>query len=217
MTRPVSMLIAAALLAACAAPGPPPRVMPPIAGVSAACAPRTVPVQSSGKAGEAEQSVERVVVSADPESAASLVARAWERSRNNDRDTTVALFDRALTRRDGSMTVDRIQWSYGWAMFNLRDHRCALAHFEEARQAAPDQVRWLPQTLAVSYWQLGERDVAVRWYDEAAKNEPGCWIDAKAAARCSRHWLQQERRALGELLTEWKRWRIEGAERKYAG
>jgi len=208
----ILLLAALALLAACAGTGSTPKTLPPIADASVACPSRTSPVLFPAAAGEAEQLLERVVVSADPESATSLVARGWDSSRGNDRDTTVALFDLALTRPDSNTPADRIHWSYGWAMFNLHDHRCALAHFEQARQAAPDQVRWLPQTLAVTYWQLGERDAALGWYDEAARNEPGCWIDARAAERCTRRWLRQERRALGELLSEWKRRRFEDAE-----
>lgn len=149
------------------------------------------------------------MVSADPESATSLVARAWDRSRSEDRDGTMRLLDLALTRPDNNTSTDRIHWSYGWAMFNLKDHRCALAHFEQARQAAPEKISWLPQTFAVTYWQMGEHDIALRWYDEAVKNDPDCWINAKAAAQCTRRWLQQERRALGLLLTAWKQKRFE--------
>jgi tetratricopeptide (TPR) repeat protein len=194
-----------ALLTGCANTGTSPERMPPIASVSTACAVRVVSDVHIATSRVAEQSVERVVVTADPESATSLVARAWDHSRAGDRERTMKLFDLALLRADNNMPVDRIQWSYGWAMFNLNQHRCALAHFEQARLAAPDQIRWLPQTLAVTYWQMGEREVALRWYDEAAKNEPACWISAKAAEACTRHWLRQERQALGHLLTAWRR------------
>lgn len=197
-----------ALLDACAINGAPAMVEPTIAGVSTACASRPAisaerPVQAA-----AEQSLERVVVSAAPESATSLVDRAWDKSREDDRAVAVALFELALTRPDSNMPVDRIHWSYGWAMFNLNDHACALAHFDLARKVAPERVRWVPSTFAVTYWQMGQRDIALRWYDEAARNEPACWIDARAAERCTRHWLRPERRALGELLTAWKRKRF---------
>lgn len=180
----------------------------PIEGVSAACAPRAAVSQVNAVQVAAEQSLERVVVLADAERATSLVGRAWDKSRKDDRAGAVALFELALTRPDSNMPVDRIRWSYGWAMFNLNDHACALAHFDLARRAAPEQVRWVPFTFAVTYWQMGARDVALAWYDEAARNEPGCWIDARAAERCTRHWLRPERRALGELLTAWKRKRF---------
>ncbi len=203
------LVVLATLLAGCAGTGTAPLVAPPMEAVSTACASRAAPDTVSARAAEVEQSLERIVVSADPESATSLMARAWDRSRSDDRDGAMKLFDLALTRPDSNTPTDRIHWSYGWAMFNLNDHRCALAHFEQARQAAPEKISWLPQTLAVTYWQMGEHDVALRWYDEAAKNEPGCWIDAKAAERCARHWLRQERHALGLLLTAWKQRRFE--------
>lgn len=209
-SRTLFLLLAlCALAAGCAGTSAPPFAGPSIAPASVACAPPAAPGRPPAPA--AEQTVARVLVSADPETATSLVNRGWDKSRDGERDAAVALYELALKRPDSNMPAERIQWSYGWAMFNLQDHTCALAHFDAARQAAPEQARWVPQTFAVTYWQMGERDVALRWYDEAAKNEPGCWIDAKAAARCTRHWQRQERRALGELLTAWKRQRLEQA------
>jgi tetratricopeptide (TPR) repeat protein len=184
------------------------RSGPSIDGVSIACASGAIANTSGGNAASPEQLIERVVVTAEPESAAALTSRAWERSKVGDRETTVALFDLALLRADDNVPTARIQWSYGWAMFNLKEHACALAHFDEARKAAPDDYRWVSYTYAITYWQMGQRDVAIDWYETAAKNEPGCWIDAKAAERCTRHWLRQERRALGELLTAWKYHRL---------
>lgn len=200
--------LAGAMLAGCATSGPAPMIEPPIAPVSVACAP---PGGAGGRpvqAGAAEQSLERVQVTADPENAGVIMSRGWRKSREGDRDATIALFDLALARADTDTPVDRIHWSYGWAMFNLEDFGCALAHFNEARKAAPDQVRWLPQTMAVTYWRLGDRDTAVRWYDHAARNEPGCWADPKTAGRCTRAWLPPERRALSELFAAWKRFRV---------
>ncbi len=181
---------------------------PSIDGVSIACAPRAFANAPGHKAGSSEQFVERVEVTAEPESAAVLTSRAWERSKAGDREATIALFDLALRRPDNNVPAARIEWSYGWAMFNLKEHACALAHFDEARKAAPDDYRWVSYTYAITYSQMGRRDVAIDWYETAAKNEPGCWIDAKAAERCTRHWLRQERRALGELLTAWKHQRL---------
>lgn len=197
-----------ALLAGCAVSGPARMIEPPIAPVSASCVAPAGAHARAANTGAAEQSVERVVITADPEDPGVLVSRGWGKSRDGERAATVALFDLALTRADANTPTDRIHWSYGWAMFNLKDYACALAHFDAARKAAPDQIGWVPHTMAVTYWQLGDRDTAIRWYDHAARNEPGCWIDAKSAGRCSRHWLPQEKRALRELFAAWKRFRV---------
>lgn len=195
-------------LAGCAATSTAPKLDYPNNPVAVACASAARGNLPARPAGDAEQALDRVVVTAAPEDAGVLLSRGWIKSREGERDATVALFDLAMTRADADTPIDRIHWSYGWAMFNLKDYACALAHFDEARKAAPDQVRWLPQTFAVTYWQMGDHDAAVRWYEVAARNEPGCWIDARAAERCSRRWLRPERRALGELLTAWKRQRV---------
>jgi tetratricopeptide (TPR) repeat protein len=196
------------LLAGCAVPGAAPMIEPYIAPISAVCPPRAGGQVVTARGDTAEQAVDRVDVTADPDNAGVLMSRGWLKSRDGERDATIMLFDLALSRADTDTPVERIQWSYGWAMFNLHEHACALAHFDEARKAAPDQVRWVPYTLAVTYWQLGERDTAIRWYDHAARNEPGCWMDARAAGACSRYWLPQERRALRELFAAWKRFRV---------
>lgn len=204
------MLLAATLLIGCGSTRTAGFVEPPIEPVSSACvSPRVSRAATANTVTDAEQSVERIVVSADPESASSLASRAWDRSRADDRNETVRLLELALTRADNNMPVDRIHWTYGWAMFNLNEHRCALAHFEQARRLAPDQISWVPHTFAVTYWQMGEPDLAINWYDVAAKNTPGCWIDAKAAARCTRRWLRQEQRAMGLLITAWKQRKLQ--------
>lgn len=195
------------LLAGCALPGAAPMIERPIAPVSTACMPRSGNI-AAAPAGAAEQSVDRVVVKGDPGDAGQIMSRGWLQSKEGNRDATIALFDLALTRPDADTPAERIHWSYGWAMFNLRDHACALAHFNEARKAAPETTRWVPYTLALTYWQLGDRDTAIRWYDHAARNEPGCWNDAKAAGTCSRYWLPQEKQALRELFAAWKRFRV---------
>ncbi|MBL8522178.1 MAG: hypothetical protein JNN20_00675 [Betaproteobacteria bacterium] len=180
------------------------RNMPPIPTALAACTLPPLVFRAPVEIAPAEQSVEKVVVRAELDSASSIVERAWDKSLAGDREGTIALFNLAASHPRSNLTVDRILWSYGWAMFNLRDYPCALSRFEEARQAAPNQDSWVPQTLAITYWQMGQHDIAATWYDVAAKGAPACWSSAKAAESCTRHWLKSERRALGELVTYWK-------------
>ncbi|MEQ1518075.1 MAG: tetratricopeptide repeat protein, partial [Usitatibacteraceae bacterium] len=157
-------VVIVATLAGCAATTYPDLNRQPLPRIAESCGPRGT-VASPVSAGTAEQVVERIQVTADPESAGSLVSRAWDESLAGNRERTMALYDLALQRADNSWPRGRIEWSYGWSMFNLREHACALAHFEEARVSDPTFVQWVPYTYAVTWWQLGQRDLAIDWYD----------------------------------------------------
>lgn len=188
-----------ASLAGCAATAYPDLNRQPMPRIAESCEPHGT-VTPLASAGTAEQVVERIQVTADPESAGSLVSRAWDASRAGNREKTIALYDLALQRADNSWPRGRIEWSYGWSMFNLKEHACALAHFEEARIGDPTFVQWVPYTYAVTWWQLGQRDLGIDWYDEAVRTNPACWREIKSAGQCSSRWLAQEKRALAELL-----------------
>ena len=154
------------------------------------------------------QKVDRIEVVADPESAASLVARGFALSLTGDVAGTNALLNLALLRADTATPANRVRWSHGWAMFNLRQHECALAHFAAAYQANPDDARWAHYTYAVTYWQAGDRARAVQFYEEAVAQEPECWRAINTSIRCTSRWRNQEKRAWGELFAAWRQHRV---------
>ncbi len=154
------------------------------------------------------QKVDRIEVVADPESAASLVARGYALSLTGDVAGTNALLNLALKRADTATPASRVRWSHGWAMFNLRQHQCALAHFAAAYQANPDDARWAHYTYAVTYWQAGDRARAVQFYEEAVAQEPECWRAIRTSIRCTSRWRNQEKRAWGELFAAWRQNRV---------
>jgi tetratricopeptide (TPR) repeat protein len=195
------------LLPACATLESPRTPLPPLPPLTAACMQLDAPAVNPASAENALPD-ERVTVTAQTDHADELIERGWRKSLEGDRATVIRLYARALNRTDATWRTERIHWSYGWAMFNLGDYACALAHFERSRQLDPSTAAWLPQTLAVTYWQLGQRETALEWLDAAAHAEPGCWADARAAVQCTRHWQAKERRALGELLHARKEWKF---------
>lgn len=150
---------------------------------------------------------ERVTVSARTDHADDLIERAWKKSLEGDRGTVMRLYARALNRTDATWRTERIHWSYGWAMLNLGDYACALAHFERSRSLDPASATWLPHTLAVTYWLEGEREIALEWFDRAVNADLGCWASAKSAERCTQRWQPKERKAMGELLHARREWK----------
>lgn len=208
LNAPMALVaVGLALLAGCASLADPRSAPKPVVADLGHCLARSAQVDGDGSTG-AEQALPRVVVSAASDSASSYVERGFRKSLQGDRDGAIAAFERALAHTEPDLEADRMRWSYGWAMFNAKDYRCALAQFEQARRIAPQQVSWLPQTLAITYWQLGEHENAIAWYHVAATGAPGCWADARSAEACTRHWQRAERRALGEVISAWKQWRV---------
>lgn len=133
-----------------------------------------------------------------------FVGEGYLAAADGDRREAIRLFDLAVRFPDNDQPIDRVQWSYGWGMFALGDYACALARFEAARQASPDTIAWLPQTFAVVYWRLGERQRAVDWYAVAVQNSAACWVDPRSAAHCTRRWRPYEQRTLLEVTVAWR-------------
>lgn len=202
--RQCVVMVTCGLAAACASLEPGRSVLPSLPALTLHC----VQYESAERPSPAAEASAPVVVSAQSDPADELIERAWRKSLEGDRGTTMRLFARALNRTDATWRTERIHWSYGWAMLNLGDYDCALAHFERARSLDPAGASWLPHTLAVTYWLKGERDTALEWMDRAANADLGCWASAKSAERCTRRWQQKERKAMGELLHARREWKF---------
>ncbi|MBL8519345.1 MAG: hypothetical protein JNK75_01620 [Betaproteobacteria bacterium] len=203
------LLLSSALLLQACVTAPDERIaLPDLPPLTPACVQFEAPQAASAAQGAA-QPLERVTVRAPTDPADALIERAWQKSLEGDRATVMRLYARALNRTDATWRTERIHWSYGWSMFNLGDPGCALAHFGRARDLdAAAAESWLPQTLAVTYWQMGAHDTAQHWFDSAARANPGCWSDARKAEGCTRHWQPKERKALGELLHARRAWKF---------
>ncbi len=145
-----------------------------------------------------------VAAAAPTRTARHFVDLAYLAAQDGNRDEAIRLYELAVRFPDNDRPMDRIQWSYGWGMFALGEYACSVARFEEARKASPDTVTWLPQTLAVAYWRMGERQRAVDWYNVAVGNLASCWANMKSAAYCTRFWRPHEQRALFEVATAWR-------------
>ncbi len=145
-----------------------------------------------------------VAAAAPSRTARYFVGEGYLAAQAGNRAEAIRLYDLAVRFPDNDQPIDRVQWSYGWGMFALGDYACALARFEAARQASPDNITWLPQTLAVVYWRLGDQPRALDWYAVAVRNLSSCWADNKSAAYCTRHWRPAEQRALLEVTAAWR-------------
>lgn len=178
------------------------------ASIEQACQSAAPAQHATALTGTDIQKVDRIEVVANSENAASFLARGFALLLNGDIAGTNALLNLALKRVDTATSANRVRWSHGWAMFNLRQHQCVLAHFAAAYQANPDDARWAHYTDAVTYWQTGDRARAVQFYEEAVAQEPECWRAINTSIRCTSRWRNQEKRAWGELFAAWRQHRV---------
>jgi hypothetical protein len=91
-----------------------------------------------------------------------------------------------------------VYWSWGWARLALGDAREALVHWQNAARLHGGAPSWLPYSNAVALWRLGQRDLALAWFEAAVRSQPGLatreGVDALAAT-----WQDDERRTLEEV------------------
>lgn len=205
-------LISAALLAGCASDGANTNArsaqLPayPKVDLATACS-QSAPAPQKPEAARPAAGVptETLVAALAPtRTARVLLDEAHQHALEGRRDEAIRLYNLALRFPDNDRPIDRVQWSYGWGMFALQDYGCALARFEAARAASPDTVSWLPQTFAVVYWRLGDKERALEWYRVAVRNLATCWAAPKSVAYCTRHWRPHEQRAVLEVNAAWR-------------
>lgn len=97
-----------------------------------------------------------------------------------------------------------VRWSYGWGLFNLGQSEAALEQWRRAAELHGGRPFWLPYTLAVGYWQAGEEDQALHWYEAAARSFPLRWGKAEGVARATAGWKAAEREVVDVLFLRWK-------------
>jgi tetratricopeptide (TPR) repeat protein len=199
--------VVSAILTGCAStttssPSPQPPAYPSV-NLATAC-PQSAQVRAASLSTPAPNTETLVAALAPTRTARVLLDEAYTHAMEGNRAEAIRLYDLAVRFPDNDRPIDRVQWSYGWGMFALQDYGCALARFEAARAAAPDNTSWLPQTLAMVYWRLGDKERALDWYGVAARNLATCWVAPKSVAYCTRHWRPHEQRAILEVNAAWR-------------
>ncbi|MGH8051312.1 MAG: hypothetical protein ACREPB_11690, partial [Arenimonas sp.] len=63
---------------------------------------------------------------------------------------------------------------------------------------------WVPYTVALSYWRIGEKEIALAYYDLAAKNDAG-WGNEEGVLQKTHHWKAFEKKIHSELFAEYKK------------
>lgn len=64
-----------------------------------------------------------------------------------------------------------VAWSEGWARYFLNDAQGAISHWNEAIEMHGGRPRWVPETLALAQWKLGEGATALEMLETGDRSQ----------------------------------------------
>lgn len=179
-------------------------ILQPLAGVAYADpdeAARAAHAQP-GMNGRMRESLNRTIRQ-NPRNLAALIQRAYLFHASGDLEEGDRDFLRALELgRDEPLVQRRALWSLGWSALNRDQAPDAIEYWRLSIALHGGRPFWQPYTLAVAYWQLGDRETALAWYAAAAFSNPD-WRTAEGVASRGTHWRDKERAAANALFAEW--------------
>ncbi|WP_293370311.1 hypothetical protein [Nevskia sp.] len=146
-------------------------------------------------------------ITAQPDNVSLLTARAFLHSRRGEANAAAVLYQRALAL---DQDPGHVLWSWGWSELNLGRPDCALARWQQARmKTGIPNAFWVGYSYAIAYWALGERELAVRWYDAAAIAAPQRYASHPALTVGIGHWNDRERALAEQVFTAWEKVRAD--------
>lgn len=164
---------------------------------------RATGVRQGGKAEYRRQL--NLAIQQNPRNVIALCNRGYVRSLAGDYSGANEDYIRALANADPKSAKYRhILWSLGWSQFNVGDDNAALLFWERAEQHHGGSPYWVPYTVAISYWRLGEKEKALAYYHLAVKSNPDWGTDA-GVEKMTSHWKKAEKKVHVELFAEYKK------------
>lgn len=140
----------------------------------------------------------------DPSHVGLRASRAHHYAMLGQGDLSEADYARAMMlARDNPVLKRHVSWSWGWARLALDDPREALVHWRDAERLHGGLPHWVPYTYALALWQLDRRDLAVAYYDAAARSFPLKWGNRAGVRKSTALWRTRERELLDEVYVEW--------------
>ncbi len=138
-----------------------------------------------------------------PKDAFALSQRAYVRSIAGDFAGCEEDYLRALESADKkTVTYRHVLWSLGWSKFNMGDDKSAIDYWGQAEQHHGGSPYWLPYTVSLAYWHLGEKELALAYYGAAVKSD-SAWGSPEKIEQKIHHWKAREKKVHGELFAEY--------------
>jgi tetratricopeptide (TPR) repeat protein len=143
------------------------------------------------------------VIQKYPRDVVALTGRAHVRTLAGDFEGANEDYLRALANADPKSSDHRhILWSLGWSQFNIGDDASALDYWAKAEQQHGGAPYWVPYTVALSYWRLGKKEIALGYYQLAVLNNAD-WGTIDGVKKMTRHWKPMEKKVHSELFAEY--------------
>jgi tetratricopeptide (TPR) repeat protein len=143
------------------------------------------------------------VIQRNPKDIVALTSRGYLRTLAADFEGANEDYLRAFALADPKTPNYRhILWSLGWSHFNLGDDLAALDFWRQAEVQHGGSPYWVPYTVALSYWRLGKKDIALAYYDLAVKNNAD-WGAKGGVHKMTHHWKPLEKKLHAELFSEY--------------
>lgn len=143
------------------------------------------------------------VIQQYPKDIVALTSRGYVRSVAGDYDGANEDYKRALAVAEpASPSYRHILWSLGWSHFNIGDDVAALDFWGRAERHHQGSPYWVPYTVALPYWRLGKKDIALAYYSLAVKNNPD-WGTKVGVEKMTGHWKPIEKKLHAELFSEY--------------
>lgn len=140
----------------------------------------------------------------NPKNSAALTHRAYYFNDTGDTQRALRDFDAALAASDvASVQARHVYWSRGWARYDNGEVAAAIADWREAARLHGGSPYWLPYTLALGYWTMGERDEALRWFDMAVASQAVFATDEGIREKI-RNWDERQQENMMALHQAWK-------------
>ena len=140
----------------------------------------------------------------NPKNSAALTHRAYYFNDMGDTQRALRDFDAALAASTaGSAQARHVYWSRGWARYDTGDVDGALQDWQEAGRLHGGTPHWLPYTLALGHWIIGDREAALRWFDIAVASDPVLATDDGLREKI-RNWDERQQVNMLALHDAWK-------------
>lgn len=140
----------------------------------------------------------------NPRNSVALTHRAYFFNEMGDTQRALRDFDAALAASSpASVHARHVYWSRGWARYDSGDVPGALADWREAAKLHGGSPHWLPFTLALGYWTIGDRELALRWFDVAVAAQPAFATEEGLREKISK-WDERQQENMMALHEAWE-------------
>jgi len=145
------------------------------------------------------------VLQYDPTNVRALLQNARLMMARGQNDRAFQEFEYAIRNAAAdSQVLRQAHWVYGWALLRGGDPRRALQEWERAARMHGGSPSWVPSTMALGFWNAGERDRAIEYFVVAVRSEPNRWGTTLSLGQTLRDWHPDDRASMEALHAAWK-------------